>query len=205
MHVNLFHATVQMAFLELKVFIFGQSYSPVACADSFRINISIADMHRLTARIFYVSNTLHNTTVPIHEIVCVITPPYYIYCFEKYYPNVPLNWDEGPFCLQHTNIIQGKKTAVQKWNQLLDVVVTILKYKKITIDHDIYIKVFSEETVTYLRVSTDDFLNTNNNETSFSEIIRVFEEAFEIKFQEGYVLKYLNFQIWPSPLGFSVY
>ena len=30
-----------------------QSYSPVARADSFRINISIAYMHRLTARIIY--------------------------------------------------------------------------------------------------------------------------------------------------------
>ena len=35
--------------------------------------------------------------------------------------------------------------------------VTIIKYKKITIDHAIYIKVFSDGTVSYLAFSTDDF------------------------------------------------
>ena len=53
-----------------------------------------------------------------------------------------------------------------------------MKYKKITIDHDIYIKVFSDETVSYITVSTDDILNTTNNETAFTEIRRVFEEYF---------------------------
>ena len=42
---------------------------------------------------------------------------------------------------------------------------TILKYKKITVDHDIYIKVFSDITVSYITVYTDDVLNRNNNET----------------------------------------
>ena len=50
---------------------FDHSYSPVAHSDSFRINIAIADMHRLTARIFDVSNVFQNTNFPIHEIVCV--------------------------------------------------------------------------------------------------------------------------------------
>ena len=36
---------------------FYQSYIPVSHADSFRINISIADMHRLTVRILGVSNS----------------------------------------------------------------------------------------------------------------------------------------------------
>ena len=53
--------------------------------------------------------------------------------------------------------------------------VTILKYKKITIDHAIYIKVFSDGTIYYLTVSTDDVLNTTNNEKSFPELPRVFE------------------------------
>ena len=48
---------------------FYPSYSPVAHADSFRINIAIASMHRLTARILDVSNEFQNTNVPIHEIV----------------------------------------------------------------------------------------------------------------------------------------
>ena len=67
--------------------------------------------------------------------------------------------------------------------------VTILKYKKITIDHDIYIRVFSDITVSYLTVYTDDVLNTTNNGTSFTEPRRFFKEAFEIKPQEGSVLK----------------
>ena len=37
-----------------------------------------------------------------------------------------------------------------------------------------------------------------------TELRRVFEEAICIKFQEGYVLKYLSFRIYHTPLGFSV-
>ena len=46
--------------------------------------------------------------------------------------------------------------------------VTVLKYNKITIDHAILIKVFSYGNVPYLAVSTDDVLNTTNNETAFT-------------------------------------
>ena len=63
------------------------------------------------------------------------------------------------------NGIQGGKTYGRQWNRLLDAAITILKYKKIKIDHDIYIKVFSDKTVYYLTVSTDDGINTTNNET----------------------------------------
>ena len=70
---------------------FYQSYSTVAHADSFIINISIASMHRLTARILDVSNAFQNTNFPIHERVCVSPPPYYIDWFERSYYNVPLN------------------------------------------------------------------------------------------------------------------
>ena len=59
----------------------------------------------------------------------------------------------------------------------------MIKYKRSTIDHAIYIKVFSDVTVSYLTVSTDNFLNTANNETSFTELRRVFEESFGIKLQ----------------------
>ena len=80
-----------------------------------------------------------------------------------------------------------------KCNKILDAVVTILKYKKITIDNSIYIKVFSDGTVSYIKFSTGDFLNTTNNKTAFPEIRRVFEEGFYIKAQEQSVLKCLNF------------
>ena len=59
------------------------------------------------------------------------------------------------------------------------------KYKKITIDHDIYIKCFSYGTVSYLTVYTDDVLNTTNNENAFPELTRVFKEHFAMKVQEG--------------------
>ena len=42
------------------------------------------------------------------------------------------------------------------------------------IDNSIYIKVFSEGSVSYLTVSTDDVLDTTNNETEFTEPTRVF-------------------------------
>ena len=61
------------------------------------------------------------------------------------------------------NGIQETKPAGREWNSLLDAVVTILKYKKSTIGHAIYIKFFTDGTVYYLTVSTNDVLNTNNN------------------------------------------
>ena len=61
------------------------------------------------------------------------------------------------------NGIQGTKPHRRQWNRILDAVVTIIRYKKITIDHAIYIKVFTNRTVSYLAFYTDDVLNTNNN------------------------------------------
>ena len=57
---------------------FDQSYSPVAHAESFRINIAIASMHIITTRILDVSNAFKNKNITIHERVCVSTPPYYL-------------------------------------------------------------------------------------------------------------------------------
>ena len=125
-------------------------------------------MHRLTAMILDVSNAFQNTNVPIHERVCFSPPPYYIDLFEVYYPNVPLNLDYGPFCLQYMNGIQGTKPAGQQWNRHLDTVVTIIKYKKSTIYHAVYIKVFTDGTVSYLTVYTDDVLNAINNDTALT-------------------------------------
>ena len=61
------------------------------------------------------------------------------------------------------NGIQETKPAGRKWNIILDAVVAILKYKKIKIDHGIYIKVFYDVTVSFLTVYTDDVLKTGNN------------------------------------------
>ena len=102
------------------------------------------------------------------------------------------------------NGTQGINPSVRQCNRLLDSVVTIIKYKKITIDHAIYIKVFTDGTVYYLTVSTDDFINTTNNENAFTELTRVFKEHFEMKVQEVSVLKYLNFRIIYYPLGLSI-
>ena len=72
------------------------------------------------------------------------------------------------------NGYQGTKPSGIKWNRLLRTVVAILKYNNITIDHAIYIKFFTDVTVSYLTVSTEDVLNTNNNETAFPELKRHF-------------------------------
>ena len=69
------------------------------------------------------------------------------------------------FFLQCMNGIQRTNPYGIQWNRLFDAVVTIIKYKESTIDHDIYINVFTDGTVSYLTVSIDDCLNTTNNET----------------------------------------
>ena len=58
--------------------------------------------------------------------------------------------------------------------------------------------------MSFFKVSADDVLNTPNNETAFSELRIFLKEYFEIKFQDGCVLKYQNFRICKYPLGFSV-
>ena len=65
-------------------------------------------------------------------------------------------------------------------------------------------KCFSDGTVPYLTVSTDDILNNTNNETAFTELTRVFEEHFVVKVQEVSVLKYLNPQNFQYLIGFSI-
>ena len=52
-----------------------------------------------------VSNAFQSKNVPIIEMVCVSLPPSYLYWFENSYPNVHLNQDVGPFCLQIMNVI----------------------------------------------------------------------------------------------------
>ena len=102
-----------------------------------------------------------NKNVPINEILCVSPPPYYLDWFERSYPNVPINRDDFPFCLCYMNGVQGGKPARRQCNRPLDIVVTIIKYKKSTIDHDIYIKLFSDVTISYFTVSTDYVMNTH--------------------------------------------
>ena len=75
------------------------------------------------------------------------------------------------------NGIQGTKPAGRKCNRLIDAVVTIISYKKRKNYHAIYIKVLSDGTVSYLTVSTDDVLNTTNNENSFPELTRVLKNT----------------------------
>ena len=55
--------------------------------------------------------------------------------------------------------------------------VTTIKYKISTIDHEIYIKLFSDRTVYYLTFFTGDVLNTTNNERSFPELTRVLKNT----------------------------
>ena len=41
----------------------------------------------------------------------------------------------------------------------------------------------------------DEILNNKNDYKVFQELKRVFEETFEIKTQEDYVLEYTNFRV----------
>ena len=104
-----------------------------------------------------------------------IPPPYFLEWFEMYHPNVPLNLDDGTFCLQCMNVNQGTKKSGRQWNIILDLVVTMINYKKTTIDHSIYIKVFNYGTVFYPTVSTGDVINNTNNKTAFTELPVCFE------------------------------
>ena len=72
----------------------------MAHSYSIRIKVATVAMHILTVRILDVSNPFQNTNFTIHERVCVSPPPYYIDWFEIFYPNFPINQDDGTFLIQ---------------------------------------------------------------------------------------------------------
>ena len=65
------------------------------------------------------------------------------------------------------DFIRGTKPSGWQCNRLLDAVATVIKYKKNTIYHAIYNKVFSYGALYYIIVSPDDVTNTTNIETYF--------------------------------------
>ena len=71
---------------QIQIIYFDKYYDPLTYDNSFSINIYIVAVHRLSARIFYISNNLQNANVPIHEIVFPIPTPYYLDCLDKYTP-----------------------------------------------------------------------------------------------------------------------
>ena len=72
--------------------------------------------------------------------------------------------------------MQGTKPEGRQWNRLLDAVVIIMKQRKITIYHAIYIRVFYDGTVYFITFYTDYVLYTTNNKTAFNELKNVFQE-----------------------------
>ena len=77
------------------------------------------------------------------------------------------------------NGIQGIKTDGLKLIILLDVVFTLMIYKKITIYHSIYIKVFYDGNVPYPTVFVDDVFKNTNNMTAFPGLTRVLEDFLD--------------------------
>ena len=96
-------------------------------------------------------------------------------------------WDSGgtPYTLQR--------------NRILDAVVTILKYNKSTIDHNIFIKFLYDGTVSNITVSSDNVINTNDNETAFPELRSFFRTLRDESTKRIYpkVPKFPNFPVSP--------
>ena len=66
--------------------------------------------------------------------------------------------------------VREQKPTGRKWNQLIDAVVTILKCKISIIYHAIYIKVLSDEKVSYILFSTEYVINNTNDETESEKL-----------------------------------
>ena len=65
-------------------------------------------------------------------------------------------------------------------------------------------KLFQDGTLSYLTVYIGDVLSNTNIDTGFYNNIKLSQEALQIKVKELSVLKYLNFRILQSTLGFSI-
>ena len=86
------------------------------------------------------------------------------------------------------NGIKVTNPAGNKWNRIIDAVFTVMKYKKITTDDIIYVKVFYYGNLSYLTLSTDDYMNNTNNKTSFPELKNYFSNNLGLNFN-----KYMSF------------
>ena len=174
MHEKL-HATVQIVFLRLKVLILTNhtvrwhmmTYSVSTllsrpCIDSLTISyLSVMNFRIKNSHSW--ESLCHSTTV-LSRLVWKILPQ----CSFK------LRW--WSIFIQYMNGIQGGGIDWWKWNILHDTLVTMIKYNENTIEHSVYIKVFTDVTVSYITVSTDDVLDTTNKETEFPELRSVFEK-----------------------------
>ena len=68
-----------------------------------------------------------------------------------------------------------------------------------------YSELFSGVNVSYLTVSTGDVLNDTNNYEAFQQFKICFEDNFRLMINEGSVMKYSNFRISQSHIGFSIH
>ena len=57
----------------------------------------------------------------------------------------------------------------------------MMQYKKVTISHAIYIKVFYDVTMSYLTISTNDVINTTNNTKEFPELRNFWRNILRLK------------------------
>ena len=65
------------------------------------------------------------------------------------------------------NVIQGTNLVGRQCVVLLDYAVNIIVYKRSIIGHAIYVKLFSNGTISFLTVLIDAFLGTTNNYEGF--------------------------------------
>ena len=115
---------------------FDQSYSPVAHSESFRINISIADIYILTYRVLYESNSFKNEKFPFMNDYVPFHYPI-MYTGLKDLTPMFLSIDMMIyFSSMHECNSRINPSGIQ-FNRLHDAVITTLEYNKSTIDHDI--------------------------------------------------------------------
>ena len=65
------------------------------------------------------------------------------------------------------NTIEVTKPRVRQCNRLLDATIKIIDNRKIKINHSIYVKIFSNDNLSDLTLSTDNVINISNNDEEF--------------------------------------
>ena len=65
------------------------------------------------------------------------------------------------------NTIEVTKPRGLQCNRLLDDTIKIIDNKKIKINHSIYVKIFSNDNLSDLTLSTDNVINISNNDEEF--------------------------------------
>ena len=184
---------------------YDETHTSCLSARGFRTILAIAASDSLTLGTLDVRNAFQNTQRSVSERVLLTPPPFYLEWFNLRYPHLSISRDDGPFCLQAVNGIQGTKDIGRVWNIVLRKILMAppLEFTRLNSEPGVFVKHYPGNQKHIIGVSTDDFLCAYSDRSFFLNLIQGMKSYFNITSAEGPSLRMLNIRIIQSEHGVS--